>query len=102
MEQEGAALHLDAGLGGLSGEPQIKRPRVEDFGTTPEEILYKTSAHKDRAMANYYRRLSMNTEIKFFQEILDLEDVTEAMRRNVRSKLNTLIAKKMEDRYEDV
>ncbi|RYH12782.1 hypothetical protein EON65_37315 [archaeon] len=102
MEQvrRDAILSVDDDINNV--EPQSKRARVEDLGNTPEEILWKSSAHKDRAMANYYRRLSMNNEIEFFQQILDLEGVAEALKRNLRTKLNTLITKKLEDKYEDI
>jgi hypothetical protein len=78
-----------------------KRPR-EDLTGTPDEILLKTSARKDRAMANYYKRLTLNNDIQFYQELLLLENIGEAMKRNIKTKLNHLLTIKVEDRYEDV
>lgn len=74
----------------------------EDLPGSPDEIVYRTGIRKDRAIANYYRRLTINNDIQFFQDMLLVENLGEAMKRNIKNKLNNLLAKKIEDRYDDV
>lgn len=92
--------HLNEDNGSQLEHP-AKRFR-EEINGTPEEILWKTAMRKDRAIANYYRRLSINNDIQFYQELLQIESIGEAMKRNIKNKLNILLTKKVEDRYEDL
>jgi hypothetical protein len=88
---------------GAVGEPMMKRARVEEFtGGSPEEIAWQASVKKDRAIANYYKRLSINNDIRFHQDMLTKENVGEAMKRNIKAKINMLLLKKVEDRYDDL
>jgi hypothetical protein len=92
-------------LDGPEGNGPSKRSRGnnEDFSTgAPEEISWRASVAKDRAIANYYKRLSINNDIRFHQELLTKENVGEAMKRNVKAKIAMLLIKKVEDRYDDL
>lgn len=80
----------------------VKRARGDDFSGSPDEIAWQASVKKDRAIANYYKRLCINNDIKFYQELLSKENVGEAMKRNVKAKVNMLLIKKVEDRYDDL
>lgn len=96
-----AALHIDGDI----GHDISKRARMEDHHPpigSPEEIVVRNNVRRDRAIANYYRRLTINNDIQFYQDILVVENLGEAMKRNIKNKLNILLSKKMEDRYDDV
>jgi len=99
------------GNGGITGpggvnmtnDGMLKRARVEEFtGGSPEEISWQATVKKDRAIANYYKRLSINNDIRFHQDMLTKENVGEAMKRNIKAKINMLLLKKVEDRYDDL
>jgi hypothetical protein len=68
----------------------------------PEELAWQSQVRKDRSIASYYRRLSINNEIRFQMEMLARENVGEAMKRNLKAKMNILLLKKVEDRYDDL
>lgn len=75
---------------------------VSGQNLSPEDYTSQMSIRKDRAIANYYKRLSLNTDIYFYMEILNQEGVGEAVKRNLKNKMNTLLLKKIEDRYDDL
>ncbi len=67
-----------------------------------QQLAWQTSIRKDRAIANYYKRLTINADIKFYQELLTRENIGEAIKRNAKTKVNMLLMKKIEDRYDDL
>jgi hypothetical protein len=108
MERD-ATLHVDEELPQqyhgmtIDMEQAHKRPRLENEPNgTPEEILLKYSTRRDRAIANYYKRLTINNDIQFYQDMLQEECFGEALKRNIKSKLTGLLQKKFEDKYEDI
>ncbi len=102
-----AAIAADDALGEepiefIDGETSTKRQRTDELNGAPDEIAWQASVKKDRAIANYYKRLCVNNDIKFYQELLTKENVGEAMKRNIKAKINMLLIKKVEDRYDDL
>jgi hypothetical protein len=69
---------------------------------SPDEVSWQASVRKDRAIAMYYKRAGINNDIRFYQELLTKENVGEAMKRNIKAKINMLLIKKVEDRYDDL
>eukprot|EP01033_Poteriospumella_lacustris_P004698 gene4698-3366_t len=65
-------------------------------------IAWQSSIRKDRAVANYYKRLTINADIRFYQELLARDNIGEAIKRNAKTKMNLLLMKKIEDRYDDL
>ncbi len=88
-------------LGVVGGPAGLPNAGVIGSGS-PEDIAWQTQIRKDRSVANYYRRLSINNEIRFQMEMLARENVGEAMKRNLKAKMNILLLKKVEDRYDDL
>lgn len=104
-----AAVHIDENMHIQHlidvNEHTSKRSRGggEEFaGGSSEDILLRTAMRRDRAVANYYKRLTINNDILFFQDMLSMESLNEAMKRNIKNKLAILLVKKQEDRYDDV
>lgn len=67
-----------------------------------EESAWQATVRKDRAISNYYKRQSINHDVRFYLDLLGRETTGEAMKRNIRNKINTLLLKKVEDRYDDL
>lgn len=65
-------------------------------------IAWQSAIRKDRAVANYYKRLTINADIRFYQELLARDNIGEAIKRNAKTKMNLLLMKKIEDRYDDL
>lgn len=57
---------------------------------------------KDRAVAMYYRRATINADIHFYLDLLTKENIGDAIKRNAKSKMQLLLMKKLEDRYDDL
>jgi hypothetical protein len=89
--------HMHLGLAHPMGS--LSRPR-EDFMV--EEAAWQATVRKDRAITNYYKRLSINHDVRFYLDLLGKESTGEAMKRNLRNKINALLLKKVEDRYDDL
>lgn len=107
-EEEDPLDLMDAEHGGAmyGSTPQLKRLREDaalTLGTgSAEEVAWQATVRKDRAIANYYKRLTINSDIRFYQELLAKENVGEAIKRNAKTKMNLLLMKKIEDRYDDL
>lgn len=71
----------------------------EELGDEP---AWQAAVRKDRAISNYYKRLSINHDVRFYLDLLLKDTTGEAMKRNIRNKINTLLLKKVEDRYDDL
>jgi hypothetical protein len=84
-----------------SSSHPTKRYHRDDSGS-PEEMAIHAGIRKDRSIANYYKRLTINNDIKFYQDLLMKENIAEGIKRNVKSKLTMLLMKKIEDRYDDI
>lgn len=69
---------------------------------TPEDLAWQAGVRKDRAISNYYKRQTINNDIKFYLELLSKDGVAESIKRNAKTKMNTLLMKKIEDRYDDL
>lgn len=90
---------LEGGEGG--GESYL----MNDEGGVPvqqDEEAWTAAVKKNRAIAMYYRRMSVNTDVQFYLDLLEKESTGEALKRSVRNKMNVLLLKKVEDRYEDL
>lgn len=93
----GAASHVGvpAGAGGAPVGPG-------GLQLVGEETAWQAQVRKDRAISNYYKRLSINADVRFYLDLLNKETTGEAMKRNIRNKINNLLLKKVEDRYDDL
>lgn len=84
--------------------PMAKRLRDESglAGSGTDEHSWQAGVRKDRAISNYYKRLTINNDIKFYLDLSNRELVGEAIKRNAKTKMNALLMKKIEDRYDDL
>lgn len=99
-DDDDAAVAMDL----MEVDGSNKRMR-EDFylgSSNPDEIAWQAAVRKDRAIGHYYRRMTINNDIKFHMDLLTKENVGEAMKRNIKAKMNMLLLKKVEDRYDDL
>jgi len=92
---------------GLTAGSMAKRLRDESGGMTgtgggTDEHSWQAGVRKDRAISNYYKRLTINNDIKFYLDLSNRELVGEAIKRNAKTKMNALLMKKIEDRYDDL
>lgn len=71
------------------------------MGPVDDEV-WQCTVRKDRAISNYYMRLSINNDVKFYLDLLTKESTGETVKRNIRNTINTLLLKKVEDRYDDL
>ena len=93
----------DANMDLMEVDGTNKRMRDDYYlSSNPDEIAWQAAVRKDRAIANYYRRIAINNDIKFHMDMLTRENVGEAMKRNIKAKMNMLLLKKVEDRYDDL
>eukprot|EP01031_Cornospumella_fuschlensis_P036662 gene36662-44475_t len=91
-------LSTDGGEGG--GEYMMNEEGA--VHVQQDEEAWMAAVKKNRAIAMYYRRMSMNTDVQFYLDLLDKESTSEALKRSVRNKMNLLLLKKVEDRYDDL
>jgi hypothetical protein len=107
-------MNLDVDAGGATSGEELLLSQACGASTTnatanattmqhnAQQIAWQASVRKDRAIANYYKRLTINADIRFYQELVQRENVGEAIKRNAKTKVNMLLMKKIEDRYDDL
>lgn len=67
-----------------------------------DEEAWTAQVRKNRAIAMYYQRMAINTDIQFYFDMLSKETTSEAARKNARNKISALLIKKVEDKYDDL
>lgn len=107
LDEVDGAMHLELlESNSMAGDVRRRDEYLASMGVphgVPEDsAAWKASAAKDRAVANYYRRLAINNDIRFHIDMLNRENVGEAVKRNIKAKMTVLLMKKVEDRYDDL
>lgn len=97
-----AAAGVAGSSSGSSGAVANGAPTGASPASNLTNIAWQSSIRKDRAITNYYKRLTINADIRFYQELLARDNIGEAIKRNAKTKMNLLLMKKIEDRYDDL
>eukprot|EP01031_Cornospumella_fuschlensis_P048069 gene48069-58883_t len=93
--------HSSALLGAQGGDDlYVMDEGVPHIPQDDEALL--ALVRKNRAIAMYYRRKALNTDIKFYFDVLHQETTSEVARKNAKNKIYSLLIKKVEDRYDDL